>query len=156
MSRTRIRVAVRNIGEVVVAVADDLTTPVVGVTAVVALAVETAVPVAPIMLPTCRAAMPRELKLRVRMRRAATRSPVRVRTVAEIMVVAIATAARAVAAAVGDTRAVALPAQAAAAVAVDLRAARAPAEVAVAAVQPAAVSRAAATPATGMAAASPA
>ena len=156
MSRTRIRVAVRNIGEVVVAVADDLTTPVVGVTAVVALAVETAVPVAPIMLPTRRAAMPRELKLRAQMRRAATRNPVPDRTVAEIMVVATATAARAVAAAVGDTRAVALPAEAAAAVAVDLRAARAPAEVVAAAVQRVAVSRAAVNPAVAMAAASPA
>jgi len=90
------------------------------------------------------------------MRRAATRNPVPGRTEAETMVVAIAMAARAVAAAVGDTRAVALPAQAAAAVAVDLRAARAPAEAVAAAVQRVAVSRAAVNPAVGMAAASPA
>ena len=101
--------------------------------------------------------MPRELKLRARMRHAATRNPVPDRTAAEVMVVAIiARAAMAVAAAVGDTRAAVLRAQAAAAVAVDLCAARAPAVVAAVVVQPAEVSRAAATPAMGMAAGFPA
>jgi len=151
MNRTRIRVAVRNIAEV--AVADGLTTQVADVTVAAAMAAETAVPapVAPIILPTCRAGMPRAPTLRARTRRAATRNPVPVRTVAEVMVVAIARAATEVAAAVADTRAAVLPAQAAAAVAVDSHAARAPAEVVAAA-----VSRAAANPAVGPAAASPA
>jgi hypothetical protein len=152
MSRTRTRVAGRNIGAAAEAAAVDLTTPVVGVTAVVAMAVETAVPVAPIIRRTRRVAMLRVPTPRVRMRRAAKRSPVRVRTVAEITVeIAMVAMAVAVAVAVADTRAVALPAQAAAAVVVDLRAARAPVEVAAAAVQ-----RVAVNPAVGMAAASPA
>ena len=100
MNRTRIRVAVRNIAEA--AVADGLTTQVADA-AVPA-------PVAPIILPTCRAGMPRAPRLRARTRRAATRNPVPVRTVAEVMVVAIARAATEVAAAVADTRAAVLPA----------------------------------------------
>jgi hypothetical protein len=151
MSRTRIRDAVRNIGEA--AVADGLTTQVADVTVVAEMAAETVVPapVAPIIQPTCRAAMPRALRPRARMRRAATPNPLPVRTAAEIMVVAIARAATAVAAAAADTRVAALPAQAAAEVAVDSRAARAPAEVVAAA-----VSRAAANPAAGLAAGFPA
>jgi hypothetical protein len=91
-SRTRIRVAVRNIAEA--AVAADLTTRVVDVMVVDAMAAETAVRDVPITRRTCRAAMPRVPPLlsvqivRVQMLRAATPSPVLARMVAAITVVA--------------------------------------------------------------------
>lgn len=142
-SRTRIRVAVRNIAAA--AVVDGLTTQeVAGVTAAVAAAVETQAQAVPIIRHTCRAPM-----LRVRTPRAVTRAA------AEIGMPDTETAAAVVAAVAGPGAAV-VAAQAAAAVAADLRVAHARVEAAVAVVHTAAVSRAAASPAMGMAAASPA
>ena len=89
-SRTRIRVAVRNIAAA--AVADGLTTQVVDDRVAGAMAAETAVRDVPITRRTCRAAMPRVPPIvriqivPVQMLRATTPSPVLARTVAVITV----------------------------------------------------------------------
>ena len=125
-SRTRIRVVVRNTA--VAAVAAGLTTQVEAVTPADAVAVGIVVPVARIMRPTCRAAMPREPTRHVPMRRARVRSPLRDRTVAVIadgMVVPVAAVVRA------DVEAV--TAESLAAIAVVSHAVRVPVEAAAAA-----------------------